>query len=238
MTSPGDVSGRLWEPQASPRRGPRPTLTVEAIAEAGIVIADVDGLAAVAMQRVAAALGVTKMALYRYVPGKVELVALMTDLAIGGPPPFDALPEGWRPRLDAWAREMFARFWAHPWALEATVGARPIGPNELSWMEQAVVALDGAGLDGGEMLDVAATLAGHVRNIAQQGSAVAGGDAEGAMSVSAALVRGREDRFPVLTAAIASAVEHGSQNNAFDFGLARILDGVELLVTRRRGGEG
>jgi hypothetical protein len=35
-------------------------------------------------------------------------------------------------------------------------------------MEEAVAALAGTGLDGGEMLDVAATLTGHVRAIARR----------------------------------------------------------------------
>jgi len=78
----------LWDRPATPRRGPKPALNLEAIAEAGIGVADADGLAAVTMQRVAAALGVTKMALYRYVPGKAELVALMIDMGLGEAPQF------------------------------------------------------------------------------------------------------------------------------------------------------
>ena len=78
----------LWDQSVSARRGPKPALSLEAIAAAGIGLADADGLAAVTMQRVAAALSVTKMALYRYVPGKAEMVALMIDLAIGEAPRF------------------------------------------------------------------------------------------------------------------------------------------------------
>lgn len=233
----GDLAGAielLWGHRSGPKRGPRPTLSVAAIAHTGIEIADADGLAAVTMQRVAAALGVTKMALYRYVPGKVELVALMTDTGLGEPPSLRGVPGGWRARLDAWARQMFDRFWRHPWALETTVGARAIGPNELGWLEQAIAALSGSGLDGGEMLDVAATLAGHVRTIAQQGTALAGDAPEHAMtSAFEALLRGRERRFPALTAALGSAA-HGSQGQALEFGLGRILDGVELLINSRR----
>jgi AcrR family transcriptional regulator len=230
-----DVVALLWERQAIPRRGPRPTLSLEAIAGAGVEIADVDGLAAVTMQGVAAALGVTKMALYRYVPGKVELIALMIDMGIGDAPDLDAVPGGWRSRLDEWARQMFRRFWRHPWVLEATVGARAVGPNELGWLEQAVAVLAGTPLDGGELLDVAATLIGHVRTIAQQGSAVAGAPEQAMGTTITALLSGREHRFPALTAALDSAVRHGSQDKALDFGLARILDGVELLIASRAG---
>jgi AcrR family transcriptional regulator len=224
----------LWERPGTPRRGPRPALSLEKIARAGIGIADRDGLAAVTMQRVADTLGVTKMALYRYVPGKTELVALMTDTAIGEVPPGEGAPADWRARLAGWARQMFTRFGRHPWALESTAGARIIGPNEVGWAEQAVAALAGTGLAGGEMLDVAATLAGHVRAIAQQQAAQAGGSAEQSMTVAmGALLAGHETRFPALSAALRSAAQPGSQDQALEFGIGRILDGVGLLIDRR-----
>lgn len=225
----------LWDRQAGPRPGPKPTLTLAAIARAGIDIAGADGLTAVTMQRVAEALGVTKMALYRYVPGKAELVALMVDIGMGQPPRPRSDADGWRLRLDEWARAMFRLFRQHPWALDVTVGARAIGPNELGWIEQAVAALAGTGLDGGEMLDVAATLAGHVRTIAQQRRAASDGPGQGMEAALASVVRAREERFPALRAALDSAAVHGSQGEALDFGLNRILDGVGLLIARRQG---
>ncbi|MDI6098946.1 TetR/AcrR family transcriptional regulator [Actinoplanes sp. NEAU-A12] len=244
-----DLMALLWEPAVPPRRGPRPALTLEAIAGAGIEAADADGLSAVTMQRLAERLGVTKMALYRYVPGKAELVALMLDAAIGAPP-FPPPGASWRAALDAWARALYARFCHHPWALEAAVGARVVGPRELTWLERAVAAMDGTGLDGGEILDVAVILTGHVRNLAQQvtamsaasgtegpsageGSAESGG-AEGAMESALRLVlAGRQDRFPALTAALTSAATAAGRDQALDFGLDRILDGVAALIDSR-----
>ncbi|GAB2851413.1 TetR/AcrR family transcriptional regulator [Actinocorallia aurea] len=219
----------LWDGWTAPRRGPRPTLTLTAIAASGIAVADAEGLAGVTMQRVAEGLGVTKMALYRYVPGKVELVALMLDLGIGAPPALAETPGGWRPRLDLWARLLFARFLAHPWAAEAIAGERAIGPNELGWMEQAAAALAGTGLTGAEILDTAAVLSGHVRAIAQQAAAGAGereiGDA------MAAALAGRADRFPAVTAAIA---DPAGRDDALSFGLRCILDGLALRVEAAR----
>ncbi|MDH2425295.1 TetR/AcrR family transcriptional regulator [Sphaerisporangium sp. TRM90804] len=217
----------LWGHRPAPKRGPKPTLTLDTIAAAGIELADADGLAAVTMQRVAERLGVTKMALYRYVPGKVELVALMTDLAMGEPPP-PAEATGWRPRLDTWARRLLDRFRAHPWALEATVGPRAIGPNEFGWMEQATAALTGTGLTGSQILDVAATLTGHVRMIAQQTAATPTGAPEQAMSEAiGALLFSHQARFPTLSAAMS---DPSGRDQALDFGLRCILDGVEPLL--------
>jgi hypothetical protein len=51
-----------------------------------------------------------------------------------------------------------------------------------------------------------------------------------------ALIRGREHRFPALTAALGSVVAHDAQDQALDFGLRLILDGAELLITARSGG--
>ncbi|MGW6841335.1 hypothetical protein [Streptomyces sp. NPDC054958] len=45
------------------------------------------------------------------------------------------------------------------------------------------------------------------------------------------------ERFPALGAAPASAAEHGGQDQALEFGPARVLDGLELLMTRRATGD-
>ena len=71
----------FWAPRPRPTRGPKPALTLGQIADAAIAVADAEGLAAVSMQRVAADLGYTKMSLYRYLPGKAELVAAMIERA-------------------------------------------------------------------------------------------------------------------------------------------------------------
>jgi AcrR family transcriptional regulator len=220
----------LWDEHPVPKRGPKPTLSIGAIAREGIRLADAEGLAAVTMQSVAAALGYTKMALYRYVPGKDELVALMIDHGLGTPPPFAPGTEGWRGKLELWARRLSVLFAAHPWALEATTGIRPLGPNELTWLEQAVEALAGTELPGAEKFDVAATLAGHVRATTQQSTA-ANGEPERALAAVIGRVMGiHRDRYPALCAAFADMAAKGGQDQALEFGLARILDGVELHI--------
>ena len=44
----------------------------------------------------------------------------------------------------------------------------------------------------------------------------------------------RGARFPQLTAAMRETAAEGGQNQAFAFGLDRILDGLETLIDRRR----
>ena len=76
----------LWGTRQRPRRGPKPSLSLERIVTEAIALADAEGLANLSMQHLAERLGCAKMALYRYVPGKSELVALMVDAALGDPP--------------------------------------------------------------------------------------------------------------------------------------------------------
>src|SRR5258706_5114502 len=118
------------------------------------------------MQGLAAALGFTKRSLYRYVTGKAELVALMVERGIGEPPDIDI--NDWRVALKEWSHHLLAAYLRHSWSLEATLGPRPIGPNELGWMECAVSIVPTTGLTGSERLDAIAVLAGHVRAIALQ----------------------------------------------------------------------
>ncbi|MEV7612732.1 TetR/AcrR family transcriptional regulator C-terminal domain-containing protein [Streptomyces sp. NPDC089799] len=249
----------LWGPPAGPRRGPKPALSLDRIADAGVGIADAEGLAALSMQRVAERLGKTKMSLYRYVPGRAELVALMVESAIGEPPGAAAgtpAGQGWRERLGHWARSQAAVFRQHPWLLDATLGARVMGPRELDWTEEALGALEGTGLTGAERLDAVVLLTGHVRGIAQQTRALAGPaehpqepeepeEPEGPegsdeapedrlASVMRRLTGDHGDRYPALTGALAEAAARPEERNqALEFGLERILDGLEALVTAR-----
>jgi AcrR family transcriptional regulator len=98
----------LWRIRAQPARGPKPALSLERITDTAIEIGDAEGLAAVSMQRVAADLGFTKMSLYRYLPGKAELVALMVERAIGEPPTLDA--DDWRAGLKEWSHSLLAGY--------------------------------------------------------------------------------------------------------------------------------
>jgi AcrR family transcriptional regulator len=219
----------LWGGRAEPTRGPKPALTLAGITAAAITVADAEGLAAVSMQRVAAELGKTKMSLYRYLPGKAELVALMIEQAIGDPPELRA--DAWRAALTEWSEQLFAAYLRHPWSVDATVGRRPLGPRELGWMECALAALGaGSGLTGAERLDAVAVLAGHARMLAQQAAARLEDDMNAAMGEVMTL---HGERFPYLMAAMRETAAGGGQNQAFTFGLNRILDGLETLINRR-----
>ncbi|GAD82709.1 TetR/AcrR family transcriptional regulator [Nocardia asteroides] len=226
----------LWGTAQRPKRGPKPALTLAGIVAEAIALVDAEGLAALSMQRLAERLGFTKMSLYRYVPGKEQLTALMLDTAMGEAPRLDGA--SWRSGLRQWIEAIFARYRAHPWTIELTLGIRPLGPNEMGWTEAAVAALAGTGLTGPERLDTIVLLNGHARSLAQQVESV--GDGDGAIQFAeqfTAMMAAAGGRFPAVEAAFAeeaAAVGAGAAPGAaFDYGVDRILDGLAVLIDRR-----
>src|SRR5512132_1422712 len=75
----------LWGRPEPGRRGPKPALTLTEIAEQGVRVADAEGLPAASMGRLAKDLGVSTMALYRYVDAKADLHLAMAEVAYGRP---------------------------------------------------------------------------------------------------------------------------------------------------------
>lgn len=228
----------LWGTPQRPRRGPKPSLSLDRIVTGAIALADAEGLASLSMQHLAERLGYAKMALYRYVPGKAELVALMVDAAIGDPPspqPAEPGQQAWRPVLREWATTIFGRYRAHPWSIEATTGARPTGPHEMAWLESALTALAGTGLTGAERLDAVVLLNGHVRSLVQVTS-TGQEDLEGELARQAgAVLAAHADRYPQVLAAFADGPGPAGRDNALNFGIDRILDGLAALIAERSG---
>ena len=224
----------LWSPPRLRTRGPKPAHSAEAVVAAGIKIADAEGLAAVTMQRVGQQLGLTKMALYRYVPSRKALVAAMTDRAFGLPPTID-VQSGWRHGLWLWAMAAYNIYLTHPWTLEATLGPHVIGPVEAAWTEAGLTVLASTPLSGAERLDVLVVTIGHARAIAEQFVGSEGGAASGASAELHFIegVKRNVGRYPEFARATAEVESKGSAGNGLEFGLNCIFDGVALRIERQ-----
>src|SRR4051794_26350466 len=113
----GDITRTLdllWNTGRRPSRGPKPGLTLDRVVEAAVEVADRDGLGALSMRRIAAELGTGTMSLYRYVPGKAELLDLMLDrVQRPSEDPADFGDGGWRPALEALAHATLALYRRH-----------------------------------------------------------------------------------------------------------------------------
>lgn len=132
------------------RRGPKQKVSLDAVLDAAIEIAEADGLAALSMRGLAQTLGLGAMTLYTYVPGRDELVVLMVDHVLGrshrAPHSDDA-----RRRLENVAESAYAELSAHPWLLEADGLRAWLGPHVTERYEWQLGAVDGLGLSDVEM---------------------------------------------------------------------------------------
>lgn len=231
---PGASLALLWgEADIRPRRGPKPQFTPAHVALRGVEIADAEGLEALSMQRVAEMLGVTTMALYRYVPGKPDLVDLMVETVLGDPPDLGRVPGGWRPRLEAWARACWDVYRAHPWILTATgLRRQAMGPHQVAWLDTALAALEPAGLTARRRHDAAILVLSLVRSITQEALDSTEEGGEEWDRLTAHQLTAHADRFPALTRAVAEGAFLPTGDDPLAFGLTCVLDGIQGLVER------
>ncbi|WP_341257196.1 TetR/AcrR family transcriptional regulator C-terminal domain-containing protein [Gordonia malaquae] len=122
-------------------------LTRDGVVAVAVSIADAEGLAAVSMRRLAAALEIPTMSVYRYVPSRDELEVAMLDRVMGE---MSLLPEAgdWRADLQGACRAMWQTMTRHPWFAGALSMTRPASmPNAMPLAERMLGSLCRAGLD-------------------------------------------------------------------------------------------
>ena len=166
---PGEVPATVaaaWGVRERPHKGPKPALSLARIVDAGVRVADTEGLDAVSMGRVAAELKAAPMSLYRHVSSKEELIRLMVDAAWGDSPGPLSAGENWRDGLSRWAWAMRAALRRHPWAARIPISGLPIMPREIAWFEDALACMAGTGLTEARKASVIMLLSGYVRNLA------------------------------------------------------------------------
>ncbi len=227
-----------WGVAANPQRGPKRELSIERIVEAAVTIADADGLAAVSMASVATSLGFTTMSLYRYVTSKDDLILLMQEFGIGLPSSAIADSPDWRSGLERWSRESLEHYAAHPWLIDIPILGTPNTPNNLAWMDAALALLHDTPLPIDEQVGALLLVSGQTRFEASvlRGYAVSNKsmgltDEERDLAdahIIANLVTA--EQFPSLHAAIRGGAFAPGEDNPFEFGLSRVLDGIEHYI--------
>ncbi|MFC4906465.1 TetR/AcrR family transcriptional regulator C-terminal domain-containing protein [Actinomadura gamaensis] len=231
--------------------GPKPGLSVDAVVDAGIAVADEVGTAALSMRLVGERLGRTAMALYTYVRGKAELVDLMYDKVLGELPP--SFPEpGWRDALVSWAEATRAFHLRHPWVSRVSQARPVLGPNEYTAYNALAGVLRRAGLRPDEARAVVPVLVRYVEgavravNEAREAARTTGvPDEEWWHARAAALEEIAPDfldgvpDMAWLESRDAPPPDHDGPylemlvDESFHQGLAVILDGIEARLTAR-----
>ena len=231
----------MWRLRETPRRGPKPSLTLDDIVGAAIEIADAEDLAAVSMARVADRLGNSTMALYRHVKSKDELLVIMSDAALERP---DPMPEGvdWRTGLTFWADGVLTAIRRHRWYAKVPISGPPAGPNNLAWFDSALGVLKDTGLPEEAKVGVVMGLITYVQGEIRMAFDLAAGYADNPDAFQRFGSTLRRVADPRVYPAVARTVEAGvfdevgsfeEDNEAdFDFGLQLYLDGVAAFIDR------
>jgi AcrR family transcriptional regulator len=243
MSRPKRERGPIWSRPAPGAR--KPTYSREQIAATAIAIADTEGFDAVSMRRIAAELGAGTMSIYHYVRGKDELVALVADTLMSEMViPADELPDGWRAGMAEIARRTRALFKRHPWIVEHMDEGDPesTGPSMLRHIEQTLAVTARTGLGTDEQFELSAIVDDYVFGYAMRFHE--NFDSAGRLDAVFAYVTEQlgTGEYPHLEAMVgddpaasfAHAMQLAADDDRFERGLQRVLDGLELWVERAR----
>jgi AcrR family transcriptional regulator len=225
---------RLWRHRGTtlptPRRGPRQQLDLDEILDAGIAIADADGLAAVSTRAIAARFGKTAMALYPYVGDKANLLALMQDHASAMPTWEDA-SASLADALQAWALTLFEVYLIHPWLTERPWSEATRGPNEQDWLERLLRIFGEWNVPSGARSSAVTMLYATVRATAETAAAYRRIDERGAaawldqMEATRTQIPDLRERYP-LSAGLDSSAREWREGPR-----AALAGAVELLAS-------
>ncbi len=209
----------------------RPGLSRERILRAAVALADDDGIDAFSMRKLAEALGVSTMALYRHVAHKDDLLDGMIEMV------YDEIETAtaaeWQATMRQRAISMRAALRRHPWALGLMENRSP-GPANLRYHHVGVACLrEQAGLPIRAAIDAYNLMDSFVYGFALQEKTLPADVAAAAEARRRSLARADPslaDRFPyfieIADELAASGYDYDDQ---FERGLASILDAIERL---------
>lgn len=211
----------------------REPLSRDRVVGEALRIVDEEGLAALSMRRLGAALGVEAMSLYHHVPNKAALLDAVVEAIMVEDVDHIAPPDGpWTERL-VWIASGYRRLLLrHPNAV-ALVATRPLTTSgSMRIVERCLDELVRGGLPAPEALAalnaaVVWTLGYVVAEVGRLPGAAPAATHEETGEVMASLA---PHEFPVLTAAVA-ATTWGLPDGEFTFGLEAVVRGLEAVLS-------
>jgi AcrR family transcriptional regulator len=218
-------------------------LSEDAVVDAALAILKSEGLEAVTMRRVAAALDTGAMSLYVYVSGREGLLQAMLDrvtATIELEPP-DA--SRWRAQLHSLLRRLHQALLAHPGMAALTLADPPTTETVLLLAENLLGILLAGGLDPQDaawtcdilvLLVTAVASEDDVRRARRRGD---DGDRDDVDEIYRTLAGLPSDRFPLI-AAHAGQMVAGDGDERFRFAIDVVVDGVVARAARQRSPAG
>jgi AcrR family transcriptional regulator len=213
------------------------SLTREQVVDAAVRLLEHDGYAGLSMRRVAQELGVGTMSLYWHVADRDELLDLVFDRVVRLQV-LDEVPADWRAALGRIAHAALKLYDENPWLLDLV--PRPtVGVVVLQHVEQSIAATVSMGLSFEERMTAVSALDDYVLGHVLRRHNWPDEDGPPALSEEARrrLAAGDFPLYAEVADDIAAQDAYASAQ-AFDRGLALILDGIGVAVdSGRMGGE-
>lgn len=210
-------------------QGQHAGLDAPGILRAAIAIADSEGLSALSMRRLGAALGVEAMALYHHFPSKDALLdGMVEELALATPvPAMDEL--NWQDELRTYTRAQLDNLAAHPNLVTLLLSRPAVTERNLQMMESLVQSLSGVGFTPGQALDMVYALNALILVHAALATGAGGAPApHGEPGQNARLAALPAERYPLLTDAARESSDRGPSAR-FEFTLDALLAGFSAV---------
>jgi AcrR family transcriptional regulator len=210
-----------------PRQPTTERLSRDRILEAALQIVEREGLDALSMRRLAQALDVWPMSVYRYFQDKDALLDAMAATAAGEiTPPSDA--DSWQDQLSALLHDAQRAISA-----SAGIGGRLprafLDPEALKLSEAGVAILQSAGFTDAEAARAWHALWSYTFGFATFRLAPSADEA--ARRMRAAIAALPADDYPALTAAADELAAAFAADAEFDFGVRMVLEGLAASLT-------
>jgi AcrR family transcriptional regulator len=219
-------------------------LTRARIVECAIAIADAEGLAAVSLRGVASRLGAPVTSFYRHVRSKEDLLAAMTDSALGEGSLPARPPPGWRAQLELAARTHWRLLRRHPWMARTMSITRPMPlANAIAYADWVLRALDGLGLDADRRMRIHIIVPAFIQGMAVNLESEADAASETGMSDSDWMdtqlgefnALAASGRFPSFAAVLQELDDNFELDldGLFELGLRSMLGGLERIIEEK-----
>ena len=206
-------------------------LSVEAIVDAAMAILASEGLAALSMRRVAAALDTGAGSLYVYLAGREALLEAVFDRIVASIEMPAPDPSRWREQLHLLLTRLREALVSYPGIAAATMVDPPQSEAALDFLENLLGILLAGGLDPQDAAWTADIMAAQVTYAAIEAELRHRDPGSLADEISANFARLPADRFPLITRHAAELVA-GDSDDRFRFAIDAVIDSALARVSR------
>jgi AcrR family transcriptional regulator len=214
---------------------PDARLTPERIVTAATALADESGIEGLSMRRLAADLGVEAMSLYHHFRGKDAILAAMLDAVYREieVPPNDG---DWRQSMRTMAISFHGALLRHRWACGLLMTSADISEPRMRQMDTVLARLREAGLSDSLIDHAYHALDSYIVGFTLWQLPILAIVDDLPQLAEQVMARLPRDAYPDLVAHMEYHMQpRANEENAFEFGLRLLLDGLERLRLEQRG---